>query len=99
MGDGDSESIFRDSTLLRFDSFFASRCGISGGSRIVRFGDSVPLSSRLLKFCQTFGGAWNTVLFFVQNFLDLGRTGPKDHCSMSWVSQVARRGRGGFPSH
>ena len=28
--DGDCESIFRDST--RFDSFFASRCGISGDS-------------------------------------------------------------------
>ena len=26
--DGDSESIFRDSTLLRFDSFFASHCRI-----------------------------------------------------------------------
>ena len=50
--DGDSESIFRNSTLLRFDSFFASRCRMSGDSRpaipgIVRFAihDSVPLRS------------------------------------------------------
>ena len=50
--DGDSESIFRDSTVLRFNSlFFASRRGISGDSRpailgIVRFAtrDSVSLS-------------------------------------------------------
>ena len=52
--DGDSESIFRDSTLLRFDSFFASLCGIPGDSRpailgIARFAirDSVPLSPGL----------------------------------------------------
>ena len=32
-GNGDSESIFRDAILLRFDSFFAPRCGISGDSR------------------------------------------------------------------
>ena len=51
--DGDSESIFSDSVLLRFDSFFASRCESSGDSRPVILGimrfvirDSVPLSSR-----------------------------------------------------
>ena len=55
--DGDSELIFRDTVLLRFDSFFDSRCGISGDSRpailgIVRFAtcDSVQLSSEPFKF-------------------------------------------------
>ena len=49
--DGDSESIFRDSTLLRFDSCSTSHCGVSGDSRpailgIVHFAicDSMPLS-------------------------------------------------------
>ena len=47
--DGDSESIFHDSTSLRFGSCFASRCGISGDSRPTILGtarfairDSVP---------------------------------------------------------